>query len=275
MGDASRDTRTRSSSSSKGSMTTNGAHDETSDEAEPRDEAGDDADGTWLPASELARMMGISAAAVTKLGESGEIQRKRESSHRSWLYLMPRPIRAERDVTVAQLRLALKEAHAATAAAYRLVTEPAFKMLELFSMTNTKQQAAIETLTGAQTGWIAAREEALNLAHVRDLDTALAMKKQARWDAAFETLAKNAPALGGQLLETVAAWVMGKRGEEALELLRSLEHLADDASIAPDVRERLRDLLKKTAPPNPAAAADDATTSSSSSTEGSTDGVSA
>ena len=272
MGDAERETRTRSSSSVKGSMTTNGAHEETDGETTGESTAEGEAEGTWLPAPELSRLMGISAAAITKLGETGELQRKREGSNRSWLYLMPRPLRSERDVTVAQLRLALKEAHAATASAYRLVTEPAFKMLELFSTTNTKQQAAIETLTGAQTGWIAAREEALNLAHVRDLDTALAMKKAARWDAAFETLAKNAPALGGQLLETVASWVMGKRGEEALELLRSLEHLADDDRVPVDVRERLRDLLKKTAPPNPGAP-DDA--SSSSSTEGSPDGVSA
>jgi len=226
---------------------------------EPSEDAGDDG-RPWVQAPELARMLGISAKAVLELGKQGELKRKRETTNRPWLYLVPKALRAERDDVTTQLRIALKEAHAALRDAYGMVKEPAFKMLELFSRTNEAQQTAITSLTAAQTGWIVAREEALNLAHVRDLDTALAMKKSARWDAAFETLARNAPALGGQLLETVAAWVMGARGAEALELLRSLEPLADDARIPDEVRERLRDLLKKTAPPDPTGSSSSETT---------------
>jgi hypothetical protein len=33
--------------------------------------------------------------------------------------------------------------------------------------------------------------------------------------------------------------------------LHALEHLADDPRVSEDVRERLRDLLKKTATPDP------------------------
>jgi hypothetical protein len=232
-------------------------------------EASNDTAGPWIPAAELARMLGISAKAVSELGKNGELRRKRENTHTPWLYLVPKSLRLEREDLVSQLRAALKEANADVRALVALVKDPARLMLELFAQTNKAQQEAIASLTSAQTGWIVAREEALNLAHVRDLDTALAMKKSARWDAAFETLARNAPALGAQLLETVAAWVIGSRGQEALELLRALEHLVDDERVPVDVRERLRDLLKKTAPPDPrGASSSDATDTEGSSADG-------
>jgi hypothetical protein len=207
-------------------------------------------DGQWLEAADLARMIGLSAKAVTALGAQGELRRKRTTANRPWFYLVPRSLRAEREDLVTELRRLLKDSQQATRDAYALVKDPAFKMLELFSSTNSTLQEGLKSMQDAQVGYIKAREEALSEAHVRKLMTDEDARKGARWDAVFKTLGETVPPIVAQAVET---WfeAKGPTGFDAITLVREFGEALAGLDLTEEQAVKLRKVLKVEEPAEP------------------------
>jgi len=214
---------------------------------------GDGDEGQWLPAADLARMMGIPTKAVTELGEAGHLRRTRENSHRPWMYRVPESrLRTPTGLesVVVTLKDALKVADFHARESFRMVHEPAQKLFEQqFKIVETLA-ARCAALEIAHTEGVKAREAALTEAHIRELATIDSARKGERWDQVFKTLGESVPPVLAQALETFLEWKAPNAGK-ALALVRELSQVLDGLELSPEQRERLNEILRTAENPAP------------------------
>jgi hypothetical protein len=201
----------------------------------------------WPTAQKAARMLGVSLRTVHNYIERGEIHCKIDSLGVKRLNpdevaeLMP----AEQEATRSVLQTLAEE----TRGLLKLTTEPTRKLLELFSEHVERQNKRITDLESAHLATLKQYEEALSLAHERELARDVVRQQQARIDRGVKTLEEWLPKLASQAIgRTKVQKLIEGLQDEQLEMLKEigaitgeqrelLAQIRDDAAAAKAKKE--------------------------------------
>jgi hypothetical protein len=216
----------------------------------------------WVSATQCDRLSGISRRELERLGNRGEIQRKRETPGGDWVYYLPDALaigiaRSKRgafadapEVALAKAQVdLLQKTQGHLERSWSLIHAPALDFMTELRTALKDANEEIRKLQGEIRAGERLRRELEDSAHVRKLATEEMDRDQRRKDEAFEGAKKAAKTVWPAIEEAIAGLSLGKRLRDTIDLTK-IQALLDVPGML-DEREAalLRELfnLKKPA----------------------------